>query len=162
MIDLVASGRVRSIGVSNFKPDHLATLINETGVVPAVNQVQLYPAATQASIRAFDERHNIVTQSWGPLGRAPYAKWRAGVGPFLDHPTIAEISGETGRTPAQVVLRWHLQLGCVPLPKTSKVNRLRENLDVFSFALSDDQMTRLTAIDDGSAPFVDSDLHEEL
>ncbi|CAM4296800.1 aldo/keto reductase [Nocardiopsis rhodophaea] len=133
-------GRVRSIGVSNFEPEHIERLIAETGVAPAVNQVELHPGLHQGRIRAFHADHGIVTQAWSPLGR--------GQG-FLSHRAVAAVAEAHGRTPAQVVLRWHLQLGVVPLPKSVTPERIRGNLDVFGFELDAAEMDLLTDIGDG-------------
>ncbi|BCY08629.1 aldo/keto reductase [Actinoplanes sp. L3-i22] len=147
---LLESGRVRAIGTSNFKPAHLERIIKATGVVPDVNQIQLSPASTRNEARAFHAGHGIVTESWSPIGGQGVA--------VLDLPAVGQVAEETGRTPAQVVLRWHVQLGLVPIPKSADPKRLRENLDVFSFDLTDDQMTTLSALDRGESAVEDSDV----
>jgi diketogulonate reductase-like aldo/keto reductase len=134
---LYADGRVRAIGVSNFNVPHLQRLLDETTVVPAVNQIELHPGFAQDELRAFHERHGIVTESWSPLGR--------GHG-LLDNPAVTSIAEAHGKTPAQVVLRWHLQLGCAVIPKSTHAERIRENFDVFDVELSDDEMASLSAI----------------
>jgi 2,5-diketo-D-gluconate reductase A len=147
---LLESGRVRAIGTSNFKPAHLERIIKATGVVPDVNQIQLSPAATRDEARAFHAAHGIVTESWSPIGGQGVA--------VLDLPEIVRIAEETGRTPAQVILRWHVQLGLVPIPKSADPQRLRQNLDVFGFELTDDQMTTLSGLDRGESVVEDSDV----
>ncbi|MEC3916487.1 aldo/keto reductase [Nocardia sp. CDC160] len=137
---LKAEGRVTSIGVSNFNRDHLERLIAETGETPVINQIELSPNLIQAELRAFHTERGIATEAWSPLGR----------GAALKDPTIARIAGETGRTPAQVIIRWHLQLGNVVIPKSVTPSRIRENFDVFSFELSDDQMRAISALDSGT------------
>ncbi|WP_040811817.1 aldo/keto reductase [Nocardia concava] len=137
---LKAEGRVTSIGVSNFNRDHLERLIAETGETPALNQIELSPNLVQAELRAFHTEHGIATEAWSPLGR----------GAALTDPTIAAIAAETGRTPAQVIIRWHLQLGNVVIPKSVTPSRIRENFDVFSFELTDEQVRAITALDSGT------------
>jgi len=134
---LYADGRVRAIGVSNFNVPHLQRLLDETTVVPTVNQIELHPGFAQDELRAFHERHGIVTESWSPLGR--------GHG-LLVNPAVTSIADAHGKTPAQVVLRWHLQLGCAVIPKSTHAERIRENFDVFDVELSDDDMAALSAI----------------
>ncbi len=135
-----AEGRARSIGVSNFQPAHLTRLIEETDVVPAVNQVELHPRLQQEELRAFDAGHGIATEAWSPLGRGN------GV---LDDPAVTGIAGKHGRTPAQVVLRWHLQLGNVVIPKSVTPARIRENIDVFGFELDEADQAALGALETG-------------
>ena len=125
---LLADGRVRSIGVSNFEIPHLQRLLAETDVTPAVNQVELHPEFPQEELRAFHDEHGILTESWGPLGQ--------GKG-LLENPDIVEVARRKGRTPAQVVLRWHVQLGCVVIPKSVHPDRMRENIELFDFELDD-------------------------
>ncbi|MEV6349101.1 aldo/keto reductase [Actinoplanes sp. NPDC051851] len=146
---LLEAGTVKAIGTSNFKPTHLKRIIDATGVVPDVNQIQLSPASTRREARAFHAGHGIVTESWSPIGGQGVK--------ILDEPLIGEIAAAAGRTPAQVILRWHLQLGLVPIPKSADPRRLRENLDVFGFALTEAQMTALTGLDQGESAVVDSD-----
>jgi 2,5-diketo-D-gluconate reductase A len=149
LVQLLESGRVKAIGTSNFKPAHLERIIAATGVAPDVNQIQLSPAATREESRAFHAQHGIVTESWSPIGGQGVA--------VLDLPPVGEIARETGRTPAQVVLRWHLQLGLVPIPKSADPQRLRENLDVFGFELTDKQLAALSELDRGESAVTDSD-----
>ena len=134
---LYADGRVRAIGVSNFTVEHLSRLLESSDVVPAVNQVELHPGFTQDELRAFHDEHGIVTQSWSPLGR--------GQG-LLEQDAVAAIAAARGRTPAQVVLRWHVQLGLAVIPKSTHAERIRENIDVFDFTLADDEMAALSAL----------------
>jgi len=134
---LYADGRVRAIGVSNFTVAHLQRLLDETSVVPAVNQVELHPGFAQEQIRAFDHRHGILTESWSPLGR--------GHG-LLDSQLVTAIADAHGKTPAQVVLRWHIQLGCVVIPKSAHEERIRENIDVFDVELTEAEMAALSAL----------------
>lgn len=149
LVELLNAGTVKAIGTSNFKPAHLQRIIDATGVAPDVNQIQLSPAAIRAEARAFHAGHGIVTESWSPIGGQ-------GVG-VLELPEVTGIAAETGRTAAQVVLRWHIQNGLLPIPKSADPKRLRDNLDVFSFALTDAQMTTLDALDQGESAVVDSD-----
>ncbi|MCS0637938.1 aldo/keto reductase [Streptomyces sp. LP05-1] len=134
-----ADGRAKAIGVSNFLPEHLEQLLGETSVVPAVNQIELHPQLQQAESRAFHARHGIATEAWSPLGQ--------GKG-LLEVPTIVAISQKYGKTPAQVVLRWHLQLGNVVIPKSVTPSRIQENIDVFGFTLDDDDLAALAALDE--------------
>ena len=137
-IGLRDRGLVRSIGVSNFTPRHLDRLVDETGVTPVVNQVQLNPFVVRPEFVAAHERLGIVTESWSPLG-GDGAK-------VLDSPELAAMAAELNRTPGQVVLRWHVQQGFVAIPKTATTSRLAENLAVYDFSLSDDQLARIDAL----------------
>lgn len=134
-----ADGRARSIGVSNFLPEHLERLAAETSVVPAVNQIELHPQLQQAEARAYHAAHGIATEAWSPLGQ--------GKG-LLDVPTVVAIARKHGRTPAQVVLRWHLQLGQVAIPKSVTPSRIQENIDLFGFELDADDLAALAALDE--------------
>jgi 2,5-diketo-D-gluconate reductase A len=138
---ILADGRARAIGVSNFKPAHLRRLIDETGVVPAVNQVELHPLLQQPELRAFHAEHGIATEAWSPLAQ----------GSLLQHPVLTGIAQRLGRTPAQVILRWHLQLGTIVIPKSVTPERIRQNADVFGFTLDEADMTAVTALDQGDA-----------
>jgi 2,5-diketo-D-gluconate reductase A len=160
-VDLQKEGKVRSIGVSNFKPAHLERLANEVGVLPVVNQVQLYPAVTRVEDRKFANEHETVVESWSPLGRGANEAYYGGSASFLEHPIFTQIAEAHGKTTGQIILRWHVQLGLVPLPKTSNAERLAQNIDVFSFSLTDDEMALISAIDDGRAKVADSDTHQE-
>jgi 2,5-diketo-D-gluconate reductase A len=139
LIELQASGRVRSIGVSNFTARHIDRLILETGVVPAVNQLEVHPFFQQNDIRDHHRSHGIVIQSYSPLGGSG--------GRILRDDVVEAIAAKHRRTPAQVVLRWHLQQGLAPLPKTATVARIPENLAVWDFALDDEEMVRLRGLD---------------
>jgi 2,5-diketo-D-gluconate reductase A len=134
---LYADGRIRAIGVSNFTVAHLTRLLDETDVVPAVNQIELHPGFPQHELREFHDSHGIVTESWSPLGR--------GHG-LLDQPAVTEIAEAHAKTAAQVVLRWHLQLGLVVIPKSMHAERIRENVDVFDFVLTDGEVAALSAL----------------
>lgn len=149
LTDLLRSGRVKAIGTSNFKPAHLDRVIAETGVVPDVNQIQLNPAVTRTAAREYHAAHGIVTQSWSPIGGQDVA--------VLADPVVTGVADQLGRTPAQVVLRWHIQLGLVPIPKSADPSRLRQNLEIVDFALTDEQMAAVSALDRGEAAAVDSD-----
>lgn len=137
LVDLRAEGVLRSIGVSNFLPEHLERIIAETGVTPAVNQVELHPYFPQAEQRRVDAELGIVTESWTPIGRG---------NPLRDEPVIGGIAQAHGRTPTQVILRWHIQLGAVSLPKSGSPERQAENLAVFDFELTDDEVATITAL----------------
>jgi 2,5-diketo-D-gluconate reductase A len=142
------AGLVRSIGVSNFKPKHLDTLIDGTGLVPAVNQIEIDPTITRDEQRAYNEGRGIVTESWSPLGAG---------GALLALPALAAIADEHGKTPAQVVLRWHIQNGLVAIPKSSNAERLAANLDIFDFELTDANLSSIAGLSHGPDAGVDSD-----
>jgi 2,5-diketo-D-gluconate reductase A len=137
LVELQREERVRSIGVSNFRVEDLERIIDATGVVPAVNQIELHPRLQQLELRRFHEEHGIATEPWSPLGKAQ----------FLDDPTITRIASAHGRTPAQVVLRWHIQLGNIVIPKSVTPSRIEENFKLFDFELSDDDMHALFELD---------------
>lgn len=137
---LAADGRVRAIGVSNFKAEHLNRLFAETGTVPAVNQIELHPRFPQADLRAMHAEHGIVTEAWSPLAQG---------GELLADPTITRLAEQHGVTPAQVVLRWHLQIGNIVIPKSVTPQRIRENFDVFGFELSDTDLAAIATLDTG-------------
>lgn len=140
-------GRVRSIGVSNFQIDHLERIIDATGVIPAVNQIELHPRLQQPELRRFDAEQRIATEAWSPLGK----------GQWLDDPVIEEIASERDRTPAQVVLRWHIQLGNIVIPKSATPSRIEENFQLFDFELNEAQMQRLSELDRGERTGPDPD-----
>ncbi|ODU03687.1 MAG: hypothetical protein ABS81_13420 [Pseudonocardia sp. SCN 72-86] len=152
MIELRDQGLIRSIGVSNFTEAHLTRLIDETGVVPAVNQVELHPYFPQAALREFHAAHGIVTESWSPLGR----------GDLLKEPVVTGIAEAHGVSPGQVVLRWHTQLGAVPIPASSDPARRRQNIDVFGFTLTDDEIAAISGLERGRIWDQDPDVHEEF
>jgi 2,5-diketo-D-gluconate reductase A len=135
---IYADGRARAIGVSNFTVAHLERVLAEGDVVPAVNQIELHPGLTQDELRAVHAQHGITTEAWSPLGR--------GQG-LLDRPEVLRIAEAHARTPAQVVLRWHLQQGIVVIPKSVHVERIRENADIFGFDLTADEMASVSALD---------------
>ncbi|MFE0643991.1 aldo/keto reductase [Streptomyces sp. NPDC058877] len=135
-----ADGRAKAIGVSNFLPEHLERLIGETSIVPAVNQIELHPQLAQPEAREAHARYGIATEAWSPLGQ--------GKG-LLEVPAIVAIGQKHGRTPAQVVLRWHLQLGNVVIPKSVTPSRIRENIDVFDFELDAEDLAAVAALDEG-------------
>jgi 2,5-diketo-D-gluconate reductase A len=134
MEQMYASGRVRAIGVSNFQPAHLRRLLDETATVPAVNQIEVHPYLTQDDVRGFNAEHGIATEAWSPIAQ----------GEVLDDPTITEIAERVGKTAAQVTLRWHLQRGDIIFPKSVTPSRVEENLAIFDFALTDDDVARIT------------------
>ncbi|WP_298953201.1 aldo/keto reductase [uncultured Methylobacterium sp.] len=137
LIRLREEGRARSIGVSNFSVAHLERIVAETGVTPAVNQIELHPRFQQADLRRFHAGAGIATEAWSPLGR----------GALLDDPAIVAAARKHGRTPAQVVLRWHLDLGHVVIPKSANPERIRENFSVSDFALDEQDLTTIAALD---------------
>jgi len=136
---LRSEGRARSIGVSNFTEAHLQRLLEETSVVPVLNQVELHPNFTQKELRAFHAEHNIVTEAWSPLAQ----------GDLLDNAKLGTIAQAHGKTPAQVVLRWHMQLGNVAIPKSVTPERIAANIDVFDFELTGDEMVTIDTLGNG-------------
>ncbi|MFI6647792.1 aldo/keto reductase [Streptomyces sp. NPDC050529] len=137
---IYADGRAKAIGVSNFLPEHLERLLGETSVVPALNQIELHPQLQQAESRALHAKHGIATEAWSPLG--------SGKG-LLEVPTVVAVAQKHGRTPAQAVLRWHLQTGNVVIPKSVTPSRIAENIDVFGFELDADDLAAFAALDEG-------------
>ena len=148
LIRLREEGLVRAIGVSNFKVSHLRRIIDETGVTPDVNQIELNPYTQRPDQTAFGAENRIVQTAWSPLGRKTE---------LLDERVITQVAREVDRTPAQVVLRWHLQKNHVAIPKTSNPQRLTENLDVFGFELTGEQMAQIDGLDNGGEGAADSD-----
>ncbi|WP_041795139.1 aldo/keto reductase [Modestobacter italicus] len=145
---LLADGRVRAIGVSNFMPDHLTRLLAETSVVPAVNQIEVHPYFRQPELLAADAEHGILSQAWSPIGGITF--YRDGShGSTLADPTIGAIAAAHGRTLAQVMLRWHVQQGRQVIPKSVTPSRIAENLDVLDFQLTGDQLAAIDALDTG-------------
>jgi 2,5-diketo-D-gluconate reductase A len=134
-------GRARSIGVSNFQVDHLQRLAAETDVVPAVNQIELHPYLLNEEVRAYGEAHGIATQAWSPIAQ----------GNVLDDPVITAIAGRLDRSPAQVVLRWHIERGSIVFPKSTTPARIKENFDLFDFRLESDDVEKIDALDRGEA-----------
>jgi 2,5-diketo-D-gluconate reductase A len=153
MVELRDRGDVRSIGVSNFTPRLLQELVDETGVAPAVNQVELHPYFPQAELRAFHTEHGIVTESWSPLARKREV---------AGEQVIRDIAAAHSVTPMQAVLRWHMQLGALPIPKSADADRQRANLDVFGFTLSDDEVDAISALEDDRLWGADPETHEEF
>lgn len=139
LIELRDAGRVSTIGVSNFTEAHVQRLIDETGEVPAINQVESHPWLPQHDLRAFHQKHGIVTQAWSPLGR----------GRLLEEPKLEELADRYGVTVAQVIIRWHLQLGGALLPKSTHPERLRQNIDVDGFELTADDMAVIASLETG-------------
>lgn len=137
MEQLYKDGRVKAIGVSNFQPAHLDRLAAECEIVPAVNQVELHPLLTQETVRAYNQEHGIQTESWSPL--------RGVVGENMPA-VLGELAAKYGKTPAQVVLRWHIQLGLVVIPRSSKPERLKENREIFDFELTAEDMQKISAL----------------
>ncbi|MGZ4630084.1 aldo/keto reductase, partial [Oryzihumus sp.] len=141
-------GRVRAIGVSNFMVDHLTTLLEKSTVVPAVNQIEVHPYFQQRGVQAFGVEHGILTQAWSPIGGITF--YRGGShGSTLDDPVIGEIAGAHGKSAAQVMLRWHLQRGRSVIPKSTRPHRIAENIDVFDFVLSEDELAAVDGLDTG-------------
>jgi 2,5-diketo-D-gluconate reductase A len=146
---LLAAGKTRSIGVSNFKPAHLERLRKDTDIVPAVNQIELDPTLARVEARAYHDAHGIVTQAWSPLGGAGSRVVR--------NPTIGEIAHAHGRTPAQIALRWCIEIGVSTVPKSGNAQRMAENIAIFDFELTADDMARIATLDQGEAAAQDSD-----
>ena len=144
---LYAEGRARAIGVSNFQPDHLRRVLDETEIVPAVNQIEVHPYLTQEKLLAFDAEHGIATEAWSPIAQ----------GAVLDDPVVREVADAHGRTPAQVVLRWHVQRGSIVFPKSVNPKRMAENFALFDFELPDADMERLSGLDRGERTGPDPD-----
>jgi 2,5-diketo-D-gluconate reductase A len=140
LIQLRGDDYVRSIGVCNFTEEHLSTVIDLTFVTPAVNQIELHPLLNQAELRAANAAHDVVTEAYSPLA----------VGRLLDNPTVTSIAGEYGRTPAQVLIRWSLQLGNVVIPRSANPERIASNFDVLDFELADEHMEALNGLNDGT------------
>jgi 2,5-diketo-D-gluconate reductase A len=137
--ELKADGRARSIGVSNFQVAHLQRLAAEADVVPAVNQIELHPYFANEEVRAYGEAHGIRTEAWAPIAQ----------GAVVDDPAVAAVAERVGRTPAQVVLRWHVQRGSIVFPKSTTPERIRENFAIFDFELSGEDMAAIDALDRG-------------
>ena len=153
MLELAAEGLIRSVGVSNFKPAHIAALVDATGVTPAVDQIELSPAMPRRETVAYLEGAGVVTQAWTPLGPGRQV---------IESAAVTAIADARGVTPAQVVLRWEVQQGIVTIPKSGDAGRQRSNLDIFGFTLDDAEMAALAALDQGEDMATDSDVHEEF
>ncbi|WP_329171860.1 aldo/keto reductase [Streptomyces sp. NBC_01477] len=145
--EILRSGRVKAIGVSNFQPHHVERLLKETGTVPAVNQIEVHPYLTQDDVRAFDTAHGIATEAWSPIAQ----------GKVLDDPVITAIAERLDRTPAQVTLRWHLQRGDIVFPKSVTPARVAENFRLFDFDLAQDDVDAISALDRGERTGPDPD-----
>ena len=133
-------GRIRSVGVSNFEPEHLMVLIDATGIVPVVNQIELHPRFPQRELREVHAQRGIATEAWAPLGQ----------GSLLNCPTVTAVAESHGRTTAQVLIRWHIQLGNIVIPKSVNPARIASNFDVFDFELNADEMASISSLDDGT------------
>ena len=136
---IYASGRAKAIGVSNFLVPHLTKLLAETDIVPAVNQIELHPAHQQPEVTAFSREHGIEIEAWGPLGQGKY--------PLFETPEVADAAAAHGKTPAQVVIRWHLQTGNIVFPKSNRRERMQENFDVFDFELTADEVAAISSLE---------------
>ncbi|MBE8517251.1 aldo/keto reductase [Amycolatopsis sp. H6(2020)] len=145
---LYTDGRVRAIGISNFQPAHLERLLEAAEIAPAVNQVELHPYLQQRELREFDAKQGIATEAWSPLAKG---------GSLLGDPVVADLAVKHSRTPAQIVLRWHLQLGNVVIPKSVTPSRIEENFDLFGFTLTEEEMESLTPLDRGERTGPDPD-----
>jgi len=145
---LVAAGKAKSIGLSNFKPAHIDRLLAEASIRPAINQIQLNPRITRPEQRAYNTKQGIVTEAWSPLGAG---------NDLLENPTLAAIGAKYGKTPGQVVLRWHIELGVVAIPRSSNPDRIAQNIDIFDFELGTDEIAAISALDTGEEQGVDSD-----
>ena len=139
LTELLADGRARTIGVSNFQPDHLDRIVAETGVAPSVNQIEVHPYLTNEAARAATQRHGAVVEAWSPIAK----------GQVLGDPVVVEIAERIGATPSQVVLAWHLQRGDIVFPKTTHPERMRENLDAVGVHLSDADLAAVSGLDRG-------------
>ena len=145
---LVAAGKARSIGLSNFKPAHIDRLLSEASIRPTINQIQLNPLVTRPEQRAYNTKQGIVTEAWSPLGAG---------NDLLETPTLAAIGAKYGKTPGQVVLRWHIELGVVAIPRSSNPDRIAQNIDIFDFELTTDEIATISALGTGEEQGVDSD-----
>lgn len=140
LIEIIGSGRARSIGVSNFEIEHLRELLDETGVVPAVNQIELHPLHQRRELREFCAAHGIAVEAWGPLAQ--------GKSDLFERDAITAAAASHGKSPAQIVLRWHVQHGTIVFPKTTRRARMIENAAIFDFVLGDDEMAAIDALDE--------------
>ena len=144
---MLAEGRTRAIGVSNFMVEHLEDLLGRVDVVPAVNQIEVHPYFSQPDVRSGNARHGIVTQCWSPIGGVyAYGPKNTNV---LEDPVVVELAKEYGKTPAQVVLRWHIEHGFCAIPKSVKPHRIAENIDIFDFQMTADEVAAIDALDTG-------------
>ena len=147
---ILDDGGLRAIGTSNFKPAHLQRVLDETGITPDVNQIQLSPYSTRTASREYHATHGIVTESYSPLG--------ASGGELRNDPVITAIAKDHEKSPTQVVLRWHLQLGLVAIPRSSNPGRIAENMDIFDFELTEQEMSKIRGLDRGESVVADSDV----
>ena len=145
---LVAAGKAKSIGLSNFKPAHIDRLLAEASIRPTINQIQLNPRVTRPEQRAYNTKQGIVTEAWSPLGAG---------NDLLENSTLAAIGAKYGKTPGQVVLRWHIELGIVTIPRSANPDRIAQNIDIFDFELASDEIDAISALDTGEEQGVDSD-----
>jgi diketogulonate reductase-like aldo/keto reductase len=145
---LLADGKVRAIGVSNFMVEHLTGLLEKATVVPAVNQIEVHPYFQQRAVQAFNAEHGVLTQAWAPIGGITFYR-ETGHTSTLDDPTMGRIAAAHGKSPAQVMLRWHVQQGRQVIPKSTKPQRIAENFDVFDFQLTADELAAIDALDTG-------------
>jgi 2,5-diketo-D-gluconate reductase A len=150
LIRLRDDGKVRAIGTSNFTPSHIDRLLNETGVAPEVNQIELDPTLPRPAWRAYHDLHGIATEAWSPLGRG---------GALLSHPCVLELAQRYDRAPAQIVLRWHMELGLAVAVRSSNPKRIAQNNDIFDFRLTPDDLAALSVLDEGRAPARDPETH---
>jgi 2,5-diketo-D-gluconate reductase A len=148
MLKLLEEGKVRAVGVSNFKASHIDRLLQATGVAPHVNQLQINPWIPRKAERDYDAAQGVLTESWAPIAQGSE---------LLTEKVIVEAAHRHARTPAQIVFRWHVQSGCIPIPKTSNSQRLAENISVFDFALAAEEMDAISGLDRGGDGVVDSD-----
>jgi 2,5-diketo-D-gluconate reductase A len=148
MEQLYKDGRIRAIGVSNFHPDHLRRLLDKSDVVPVINQVELHPYLQQSEVRKANEELGVLTEAWAPIARG---------GELLEDPVITGLADKHARTPAQVVLRWHIELGNVVIPKSVTPSRVQENIDIFGFSLDEEDMAAVAQLDRGQRTGPDPD-----
>jgi 2,5-diketo-D-gluconate reductase A len=147
---ILDNGGLRAIGASNFKPAHLQRVLDETGITPDANQIQLSPYSTRSDSREYHAAHDIVTESYSPIG--------ASSGALRNDPVITGIAKDHGKSPTQVVLRWHIQLGLVAIPRSSNPGRIAENIDIFDFELTEVEMSKISSLDRGESEVTDSDV----
>ncbi|MCI0550753.1 MAG: aldo/keto reductase [Anaerolineae bacterium] len=145
---LLEAGKARSIGLSNFKPAHIEKLLAKSTIRPAINQIQLNPRITRPEQRSYNGEQGIITEAWSPLGAG---------NDLLENPTLATIAAKYGKTPGQVVLRWHIELGIVAIPRSANPRRIAQNIDIFDFALTSDEIAAISSLDTGDEQGVDSD-----
>ncbi|WP_281662583.1 aldo/keto reductase [Paraburkholderia fungorum] len=159
---LLADGRVRAIGVCNFSSSHMRNLIEQTGHIPAVNQIEVHPFFIQSDLRDADEALGIITQAWSPIGGikrdGEKAKTSGNVLDPLSHPSVVQLATKYGKSPAQIVLRWQIQLGTCPIPKSVRPERIAENIDIFNFALAANEVQAISALDTGERGGPDPEL----